>query len=137
MTNDEKRTAIYSLLLTVGFLPSIAGFEYFLEADFLYKTCHSSLNELYEILGEKHGKSPKAVARDMITALKNAYNRGWLVRFNDIIGFELIDPKVRVKIKAFMAILSDFVANENFMNSLLGKRLALIKEREAYDITDD
>ena len=73
----------------------------------------------------------------MITALKNAYNRGWLVRFNDIIGFELIDPKVRVKIKAFMAILSDFVANENFMNSLLGKRLALIKEREAYDITDD
>lgn len=137
MTDNEKRTAIYSLLLTVGFQPSISGFDYFLQAAFLYKNCHTSLKELYRKMGQPQNRTPKAVARDMSTALKSAYNRGWLIRFNDIVGFDFIDPKVCVRTKAFIAILSDFVANENFMNSTLEKRLDSIKEREAYDITDD
>lgn len=137
MTDNEKRTAIYSLLLTVGFQPSISGFDYFLQAAFLYKNCHTSLKELYRKMGQPQNKTPQAVARDMSTALKSAYNRGWLIRFNDVVGFDFIDPKVCVRTKAFVAILSDFVANENFMNSILEKRLDSIKEREAYDITDD
>ena len=82
MDNDDTQRTIYSLLLTLGFQPTVDGFRYIL------------------------------------------------------IGFEFILPDEPVRIKGFIAVMSDFISNKDFMSRMLIERLTDIKSREAYDIAD-
>lgn len=138
MINSDAKAgkAVCSLLLTLGFQSSIAGFGYLCRAVFLYKSCHASMIELCEKIGKEYGKTATAIERDIGTAIKNAHARGWLVRLNDVIGINYIHPKKTVRIKGFIAILSDFMSNPEFISRVLAERLDEIRKREAYDIVD-
>ena len=136
MDNDDTQRTIYSLLLTLGFQPTVDGFRYIEESIVLFRSCHLSMRKLCATLGEMHGKTIKAVSRDLSTAIKKAHARGWLTRLNELIGFEFILPDEPVRIKGFIAVRSDFISNKDFMSRVLIERLTDIKSREAYDIAD-
>ena len=136
LDNANTQKTLYSVLLTLGFQPTVAGFRYIEESIALFRDCHSSMRELCEVLGERYGKTIKAVSRDLCTAIKKAQARGWLIRLNEMIGFEFILPNEPVRIKSFVAVMSDFISNKDFISRVLIERLAEIKAREAYDIAD-
>lgn len=112
---DEMKLS--SLLLTVGVLPSKAGFRYLKEGIMNYRRCNGVMNVVCNVIGKKYGVSKESVERDMRTALEAAVQRGWLVRFNDMIHIEVYREGERVRTKDFIATMTEYINMIEFENT--------------------
>ncbi|MBQ8882126.1 MAG: hypothetical protein IJY70_01885 [Clostridia bacterium] len=102
-----------SLLLTLGVMPSVAGFEYIKSAVKQYNDCDGNMNEICSNIASYNKVSKGSVERDIRTALVNAYHRGWLIRLNDLIGVDYVSPTARLKAKEFIAIVAEYIKIRN------------------------
>lgn len=113
MEKARKDGELSSLLLTLGVMPSVAGFEYIKSAVLQYNDCAGNMNEICSNIASDNRVSKGSVERDIRTALLNAHQRGWLTRLNDLIGVEFVSPTARLKAKEFIAIVAEYVKIRN------------------------
>lgn len=133
----ETVKLINSFLLTIGFQPSVLGFEYVKSAISEYERCGFSMKRTCATIGETAGKSPRSVERDISTAIKNAQARGWLTRLNEIVDCFFVESDKPIKPKEFIAIASNLFCGSRSTHSHVAFKLSKIKKREAYDVTDE
>ena len=106
---SKEESRISSLLLTLGVLPSVAGFEYIKAAVMTYDSCSGNMSEICSNIATENMVSKGSVERDIRTALLNAHHRGWLTRLNDLIGVDFVSKSERLKAKEFIAILAEYI----------------------------
>ena len=98
-----------SVLLMVGVMPSVVGYDYIKTAVKLYAECEGNMNLICSRIASKNVVTKGSVERNIRTALLTAYNRGYLMRLNDLLGFTVITECDKLTAKEFIAILSEYV----------------------------
>ena len=103
---EEK---LSSLLLMVGVMPSVVGYDYIKSAVKLYGECEGNMNLICSRIASKNVVTKGSVERNIRTAILTAYNRGYLTRLNDLLGFNVINQTDKLTSKEFIAIVAEYV----------------------------
>ena len=110
---EEK---LSSLLLMVGIMPSVVGYEYIKTAVRIYPECEGNMNLICSQIANKNIVTKGSVERNIRTALLTAYNRGYLIRLNELLGFDIITESDKLTAKEFIAILSEYITYSHAFN---------------------
>ena len=110
---DER---LSSVLLMVGVMPSVVGYDYIKSAVKLYAECEGNMNLICSRIANKNIVTKGSVERNIRTALLTAYNRGYLTRLNDLLGFSVITESDKLTAKEFIAILAEYINYSRVFN---------------------
>ena len=105
---DEKVSAS-SLLLSVGIMPSKAGFEYLREAILNYRDCAGSMQRLVAMIAERNGVTAKSVERDIRTAVGDAARKGTIGRITELLGLGTAYLQTKFRAKEFVAMAAEYL----------------------------
>lgn len=105
----SEELKLSSLLLTLGVLPSVVGFEYIKSAVLSYDDYSGNMSAICSAIASENFVSKCSVERDIRTALLSAQQRGWLMRLNDLLGINFIAQDERIKAKEFIALVAEYI----------------------------
>ena len=116
---QEDEALLSTLLLSVGIMPSKAGFRYLKTSVLNYKKFNGNMSAICTYVAKNNNVSKDSVERDMRTAIENACRRGWFKRFNEIIGVNFLEDGEKLKTKEFIAIVVEYLDDPRSKKSLL------------------
>lgn len=113
---DEKEEKLSTMLMSMGILPSMAGFKYKKRAVEVYEKYSGRMGAIYKEIGKEYNVSGAAVEKDMRSAIEMSSRRGWLIKLNDITGVEYLKEGEKLTVKELIATLSELM---NFPDNII------------------
>lgn len=106
---EGREEKLSTMLMSMGILPSMAGFKYEKKAVEVYEKHKGRMTRVYEEVGKEYKVSGAAVEKDMRGAIEMASRRGWLMRLNEITGIEYLKEGEKLTVKEFIATLVEIM----------------------------
>jgi len=107
---------ISEILLTVGISANLQGYHYLKEAIKLAikdpKCVNSVTKVLYPKVAEKFNTIPTRVERAIRHALDVSYNKGKIIKLNDVFGLRILDKNEKPTNSEFVALVADRLSLE-------------------------
>ena len=109
MREMEEKVKVSTLLMSMGILPSMAGFKYIKGTAMMYERYKGCMKDICEELGREYKTNGAAVEKDMRSAIGIALRRGWLKKMNEIMGVEYLSEGYKPTNKEFIATLLEML----------------------------
>lgn len=124
---QDDDTVVSALFMEIGISPALDGFGYLKEAIFAYKKNNGVMGNVCAEIAKNNDVSAYAVERTMRFAVNFAQDKGTFGRLNRVLGVDYVTPTVRVGIKEFISLVSEYVNNEYFRNEVLVQNLTNLR----------
>lgn len=107
----ELDRRIMDIFLSVGISANLQGYQYLRESIKMVMHNPSYIGgitkTMYPKIAEKYNTTPCRVERAIRHALEVAYNKGKMIRLNDVLGVNVIGDNERPTNSEFVAIVAD------------------------------
>lgn len=105
----DKNVEAARLLITLGASPAHKGFRYLVEVIENFDRHNRNMTSACRDTAKQNGTTCPCVQRDIRTTLSYMRRRGWMERFNEMFGAEVINAKTQIHAKDFVALCSEYI----------------------------